>query len=107
MKRVYYTSGPATLNAGIAGRFNQGKAKPVSDKIAAMLLGKPGFKEAATDTPLDDTVDIATLETAALAADKIDQEAAKAKATKEAKEAKPGKDLKDGASEKTEVITHA
>lgn len=78
MKRVYFPEGPPTLTAGIAGRFNQGKAKPVSDKTAALLLARPEFKEAGADIPDDETQDIKSLEAEALTADKADAKAAKA-----------------------------
>ncbi|OGU13872.1 MAG: hypothetical protein A2076_13170 [Geobacteraceae bacterium GWC2_53_11] len=78
MKRVFYPVGPPTLMAGIGGRFNLGKAKPVSDKIAALLLSRPEFKEAAPDMADDETQDIKALEAEALAADKQDARDAKA-----------------------------
>lgn len=78
MKRVFYSEGPPTLNAGIAGRFNLGKAKPVSDKTAALLLARSEFKEAGQDIPDDDSQDIKTLEAEAVAADRIDAKEAKA-----------------------------
>ena len=78
MKRVYYTDGPPTITAGIAGIFNQGKARPVSDRIAAMLLARPEFKEATTDIPDDEKQDIKALEAEAKQADVIDAKAAKA-----------------------------
>lgn len=78
MKRIFYPVGPPTLMAGIGGRFNLGKAKPVSDKIAALLLHRPEFKEAGTEIPDDDTQDIKALEADAGSADRNDAKEAKA-----------------------------
>lgn len=95
MKRIFYPVGPPTLNAGIAGRFNLGKAKPVSDKTAALLLARPEFKEAASDIPDDDTQDIKTLEVEAQEADEADAKAAKEATKKAAKEALTGENKKE------------
>ena len=82
MRKIYYEAGPPELKAGIAGRFVAGKYKPVSDKVAEMLLKKEGFKEAGEGIPPDDSENIADLEAAAVEADKVDAKAA----TKEAKD---------------------
>lgn len=83
MKRIYYEPGPPTLRAGIAGQFVAGKSKPVSDRVAALLLARPEFREAKADTPGDDSVEIAALETAALEEDKADATEARRKAAEE------------------------
>lgn len=83
MKKVYYTDGPDTITAGIAGLFCRGKAKPVSTRLADLLLFRPEFHEATAETPMDDTQDIAALKVAALSADVRDEKEAAEKARAE------------------------
>lgn len=92
MKRIYYEGGPAVLSAGQAGRFTRGKARPVSDALAAALLGRKDvkFRVATKDTPLDESINQAEAEKAALDQDKAaaDQAAAEKKAAAEKAAAK-------------------
>jgi hypothetical protein len=77
MKNIYFKDGPPSLTAGIAGPFNQGKSKPVSDKVAAQLLARTDivFQVAGPEIPADTGHDITALEVAALEADKADFDA--------------------------------
>lgn len=97
MKKVYYTDGPDTITAGIAGTFTRGKAKPVSTRVADLLLARPEFHEAAPDTPLDETLDIAALEDAAREADAADEREAAARAKDEKTKRKDVKEGNDNA----------
>jgi hypothetical protein len=45
VKKIVYTEGPPSLNAGIAGRFILGEPRDIEDDVAALLLAKPMFKE--------------------------------------------------------------
>lgn len=100
MKYVYYTDGPDTITAGIAGAFARGRARPVSNRVADLLLARPEFREAGPDTPHDDTQDIAALEAAAREADAADEKAARERtATDKAAAKKAGtKEVTDGTS---------
>lgn len=77
MKNVYYVDGPPSITAGIAGRFTRGKQRPVSDRIGALLLARPEFREADGTVPVDDTQDVEALARGAQEADKADAKAAK------------------------------
>lgn len=77
MKNVYYSDGPPSITAGIAGRFTQGKQRPVSDRIGALLLARPEFREADGSVPVDESQDIVALTREAQDADKADAKAAK------------------------------
>lgn len=100
MKYVYYTAGPDTITAGIAGAFTRDKARPVSNRVADLLLARPEFREADPDTPRDDDQNIAALEAAAREADAADEKSAKEKAAADKSAAKKAgkEEVTDGTS---------
>lgn len=44
MKRIYYQGGPPSITAGEAGRFEQGRVKPVADALAVLLLNRTDIR---------------------------------------------------------------
>ena len=42
--KIVYEDGPDTITMGIAGQFNRGESREVSDEIAELLLKKETIK---------------------------------------------------------------
>ncbi len=55
MKSVYYTEGPESITAGVAGRFEIGIPKELTNEVANLLLAKPIFQEYIAEKDIETT----------------------------------------------------